>query len=430
MPAILKEAVLETYKKCGWNLDLSINFENDNFFPTFTDLLDELKNIIKLSEYSEEVKSNYIGSLTTRVKSLTNGLNGQIFSSNEIDNEILFDTNVIVDLSRIGSQETKSLLMGILVMRLSEHRMATSKKSNRKLHHVTVLEEAHNILRAKNAASSVEGSNVAEKAVEMISNAIAEMRTYGEGFIIVDQSPSAVDISAIRNTNTKIIMRLPEENDRKMVGKSAALKDEQISEIARLPKGVAVIYQNDWLEAVLCQINKFDGEEKEYEFEGCNKIIDSQLYRNQLIYLMIQGRIDEKLLFNVEEIRNNINKLGLSLRNKEFVEKLIEEYKQNRKISLWDDDNFGILSSRVTDILDVRKIVEEIVISAYDTAELTSDLRKLIHQFLPCSSEEVTLTVSQCLMKDMSIQEDEDSITRKKIYINWYDSVKEEEILL
>ena len=48
----------------------------------------------------------------------------------------------------------------------------------------------------------------------MISNAIAEMRTYGEGFVIVDQSPNAVDISAIRNTNTKIIMRLPDEQDR------------------------------------------------------------------------------------------------------------------------------------------------------------------------------------------------------------------------
>ena len=430
MPAILKEAIIESYKKCGWNLDLSVNLENDNFFPTFIDLLEELKNVIKLSEYSEEIKANYIGSLTTRVKSLTNGLNGQIFSSDEIDNETLFDTNVIVDLSRVGSQETKSLLMGILVMRLSEHRMAKSKTSNMKLHHVTVLEEAHNILRAKNSVSSIEGSNVAEKAVEMISNAIAEMRTYGEGFMIVDQSPNAVDMSAIRNTNTKIIMRLPEENDRKMAGKSAALKEEQINEIARLPKGVAVVYQNDWIEAVLCKINKFDGEEKEYEFEGCDKIIDIRFYRNQLIYLMIQGRLDEKLLFDVEEIRNNINKLGLSIRNKEFVEKLIEEYKQNRKISLWDDDNFGILSSRVTDILDVRKIIEEIVISAYDTAELTSDLRKLIHQFLPCSSEKVTLTVSQCLMKDMSIQEDENSITRKKIYIDWYDSVKEEEILL
>ncbi|WVU42323.1 ATP-binding protein [Fusobacterium polymorphum] len=275
MPAILKEAIIQAYRKCGWDLDLSINFKNDNFFPTFIDLLEELKNVIKLSEYSEEVKSNYIGSLTTRVKSLTNGLNGQIFSSNEINNEILFDTNVIVDLSRVGSQETKSLLMGVLVMRLSEHRMATSKTSNRKLHHVTVLEEAHNILRAKNSASSVEGSNVAEKAVEMISNAIAEMRTYGEGFIIVDQSPSAVDISAIRNTNTKIIMRLPEENDRKIAGKSAALKEEQINEIARLPKGVAVVYQNDWIEAVLCQINKFDGEEKDYHYR------DKEIYNEK-----------------------------------------------------------------------------------------------------------------------------------------------------
>ncbi|WP_314320145.1 helicase HerA domain-containing protein [Fusobacterium pseudoperiodonticum] len=430
MPAILKEAIIESYKKCGWNLDLSVNLENDNLFPTFIDLLEELKNIIKLSEYSEEVKSNYIGSLTTRVKSLTNGLNGQIFSSNEINNELLFDTNVIVDLSRVGSQETKSLLMGILVMRLSEYRMATSKTSNRKLHHVTVLEEAHNILRAKNSVSSIEGSNVTEKAVEMISNAIAEMRTYGEGFIIVDQSPSAVDISAIRNTNTKIIMRLPEENDRKMAGKSAALKEEQINEIARLPKGVAVVYQNDWIEAVLCQINKFDVEEKEYNFEQSNKIVDSQFYRNQLIYLMIQGRLDEKLSFDVEEIRASINKMGLSTRNKEFVKKLIIEYKQNGKISLWDIENFKVLSNRVTDILDVRKIVKEIVVSAYDTIELTSDLRKLVHRILPESSAEVTLTLIHCLMKDMSVQEDEVSIIREKIYRHWYDSVKKEEILL
>ena len=394
MPAILKEAIIQSYKKCGWDLDLSVNLENDNFFPTFIDLLEELKNVIKLSEYSEEVKANYVGSLTTRVKSLTNGLNGQIFSSREIDNEILFDTNVTVDLSRVGSQETKSLLMGILVMRLSEYRMATCETSNRKLHHVTVLEEAHNILRGKNSISSVEGSNMAEKAVEMISNAIAEMRTYGEGFIIVDQSPNAVDISAIRNTNTKIIMRLPEENDRKMAGKSAALKEEQINEIARLPKGVAVVYQNDW------------------------------------IYFMIQGRLYEKLSFDVEGIRTNINKLGLSTRNKEFVEKLIVEYKQNGKISLWDNENFRVLSNQVTDILDVRKIVKEIVVSAYDTVELTSDLRKLVHQFFPGSSEELTLTLSQCLMKDMSVQEDEASIIREKIYRYWFDSIKEEEILL
>ena len=64
--------------------------------------------------------------MVTRVKSLTNGLNGQMFTANEIGSEILFEENVIVDLSRIGSLETKSLIMGLLIMRLSEHRMSTS----------------------------------------------------------------------------------------------------------------------------------------------------------------------------------------------------------------------------------------------------------------------------------------------------------------
>ena len=99
----------------------------------------------------------------------------------------------------------------------------------------------------------------------MLSNAIAEMRTYGEGFIIADQSPSAVDISAIRNTNTKIIMRLPDESDRCLAGKASGVTDEQLEEITKLPKGVAVVYQNDWLEPVLCKIHHFDAEEKLYQ---------------------------------------------------------------------------------------------------------------------------------------------------------------------
>ena len=52
---------------------------------------------------------------------------------------MLFDRNVIVDLSRIGSLETKSLIMGILVMRLNEHRMTGAEGMNVPLRHVTVL---------------------------------------------------------------------------------------------------------------------------------------------------------------------------------------------------------------------------------------------------------------------------------------------------
>ncbi len=279
MPAVLKDAVLQAYKKSGWDLIESVNAYSDELFPTFQDLLAELVDVINKSAYSDEVKSNYMGSLVTRVKSLTNGLNGLIFSANEVDNNMLFDKKVIVDLSRIGSLETKSLIMGILIMRLNEHRMTNSNEMNVALKHVTILEEAHNILKRTSTEQSSEGSNVAGKSVEMISNAIAEMRTYGEGFIIVDQSPSAVDVSAIRNTNTKIIMRLPDEQDRRMSGKSAGLKDEQLDEIAKLPKGVAVVYQNNWVEPVLCKIQKYRGTEGEYKY-------DNSQARNSITYEM------------------------------------------------------------------------------------------------------------------------------------------------
>ena len=91
----------------------------------------------------------------------------------------------------------------------------------------------------------------------MLANAIAEMRTYGEGFIIADQAPGLLDMSVIRNTNTKIILRLPDEEDRKLVGKSAALKEAQIDELSKLPLGVAAVYQNEWPEAVLCKIEAY-----------------------------------------------------------------------------------------------------------------------------------------------------------------------------
>ena len=137
----------------------------------------------------------------------------------------------------------------------------------------------------------------------MISNAIAEMRTYGEGFIIVDQSPSAVDISAIRNTNTKIIMRLPDEQDRRMAGKSAGLKDEQLDEIAKLPKGVAVVYQNDWVEPVLCSIQKFRGEEGRYQyvFEGTEENATA-LFKTKILELLLKYRVNDPVDNDIDEV--------------------------------------------------------------------------------------------------------------------------------
>lgn len=255
MPAVLKDAIERSYQKVGW--DLRNSESEKGVFPTFFDLLDILPGVIEESHYSKDTQSDYVGALCTRVKSLTNGIYGSVLCAEDaLSDAEMFDQNVIVDLSRVGSMETKSLLMGILVMKLQEYRMCSSGMNSR-LRHVTVLEEAHNLLRKTSTEQSQEGANLQGKSVEMLANAIAEMRTYGEGFIIADQAPGLLDMSVIRNTNTKIILRLPDEEDRKLVGKSAALKEAQIDELSKLPLGVAAVYQNEWPEAVLCKIEAY-----------------------------------------------------------------------------------------------------------------------------------------------------------------------------
>ena len=355
MPAVLKDAVLQAYKKSGWDLTESVNAYSEELFPTFQDLLSELVDVIGKSAYSEEVKSNYMGSLVTRIKSLTNGLNGLIFSAQEIDNDILFNKKVIVDLSRIGSLETKSLIMGILIMRLSEYRMSNSTSMNVPLKHVTVLEEAHNILKRTSTEQNLESGNMAGKSVEMISNAIAEMRTYGEGFLIVDQSPSAVDVSAIRNTNTKIIMRLPDELDRRMAGKSAGLKDEQLDEIAKLPKGVAVVYQNNWVEPVLCKVQKYHGREGQLSLDGSFVRRDTSLKMKtaskiDILKALLDKAKGEKLDMNISELSKIILGADLKTDTKKNVLSTI-----NGRIS----NSLDSVSKAVCEIVCDEKMLQE-----------------------------------------------------------------------
>lgn len=276
MPAILKRAVEQSYESVGWDLGSSCFIESGApCYPTFSTVVQELNNVIDNSGYSPEAKSNYRGALVTRVESLAGGILRQIFcSEKDISDKELFDSRTIIDLSRLGSPETKTLIMGVIVMLLSEYRMANAKETNRGLKHVTVLEEAHNLL--KNANNVPGGSAIVSKSVEMISNAIAEMRTYGEGFIIVDQSPTAVDISAIKNTNTKIVMRLPEQRDCEAMASAMGLNEFQQIEIAKLGKGRAIVMQNDWTAAVMVAIDKADPDSK---LSGTPEVVNKDEYR-------------------------------------------------------------------------------------------------------------------------------------------------------
>ena len=257
MPALLKEGLEEAYRSCGWDLDSGICMLTPKRFPTFKTLLDILPRILKQTEYSQEVQGNYIGSLVTRVKSMTNGICGKVFCSQSVPDEVLFDSNAIIDISRLGSAETKSLIMGIMIIRLQEYRANHRSGINEELQHVTLLEEAHHLLRQTSSAQSMEGANLRGMSVEILTNAIAEMRTYGEAFVIADQTPSIMSEAVIGNTGTKVIFRLPNINDRIPVGSAVALNDEQVEEVAKLDTGVAVIHQNHWIKPVLCKVDYF-----------------------------------------------------------------------------------------------------------------------------------------------------------------------------
>lgn len=424
MPAVLKEAVLNSYEDCGWDLIKSKNKYSNDMFPTFSDLIWELETVIEASSYSDEVKSNYKGSLVTRVKSLANGINGEIFSGREIGDEILFDENVIIDLSRIGSQETKSLIMGVLIMRLNEYRANSGIEANCSLRHVTILEEAHNILKRCSHEQSMEGSNVAGKSVEMISNAIAEMRTYGEGFIIVDQSPGAVDISAIRNTNTKIVMRLPEDSDRKIAGKSAAMKDNQVDEIAKLPTGVAVVYQNDWEEPVLCHINIFDGKRLKYEFL---EDVETPVNELPIIIEILKFMMTEKVSQSNLNISSSINtiKQGLSSTSLPTYIKLnifaaLQEYEETGTASIWKNNEYEKFSWIISGIFGSKQKVIKLTKQAKDFESLTEGLKKLIREKVETVPSELELSICQSLMRDYSIGDD----NRLKIYNAWLQKTK------
>lgn len=353
MPAVLKSAVEKSYQDCGWDLMRSQNKYGEMLYPSFVDVAYNIKEIIDNSEFDTDNKGAYKGSLLTRLESLTNGINGMIFTCDEISNEDLFDKNVIVDLSRVGSSETKSLIMGMLVLKLQEYRMI-SNEMNVDFRHLTVLEEAHNLLKRTSTEQSSESANLLGKSVEMLSNAIAEMRTYGEGFIIADQAPGLMDMSVIRNTNTKIIMRLPDQTDRELVGKAANLNEDQIKELAKLPCGVAAIYQNEWVQPVLCKVDRFTANDKRYTFTP-----DNDVYLDAEVKTVSESLLD--CIMDKELFRKS-NKRDISLLKSRVIKsKLSKEVKKDFIEYLKSDDENRLETLRllIFDFLEAEEAIKE-----------------------------------------------------------------------
>lgn len=384
MPAVLKDAIVRSYEDTGWDLMTSVNPYGDSYYPGFADVVRNIRTVIDSSEYDSENKGAYKGSLMTRLQSLTNGINGLIFGSDEIPAHDLFDKNVIADLSRVGSGETKALLMGILLLKLQEYRMSCGGM-NEDLNHVTVIEEAHNLL--KQPVNGTE-SALQAKSVEMITNAIAEMRTYGEGFIIVDQAPGLLDKAVIRNTNTKILMRLPDKADRELVGKAANLNNDQIIELAKLPCGVAAVYQNEWIEPVLCKVDHFQQKkEKSFVFEP--EIVTENVDLTQKRLEVVQS-LFQKEETDTERIHLLLDELPLSGSSKVAVIKTMDSS---------DEPRFTKLAPLVCELLPgLKEVLTNTFSVTPEPRAWTLAVDNAIRELNPRISVEQLRNIRQCVI--------------------------------
>ena len=335
MPAFFKDAILKSYEAVGWDLGTS-TFEGDELeYPDFEVLAEQLDELIG-------------NSLLTRVKSLTVGLNKCIFTTEQTPYEQLFDQNCILDISRVKSTETKALIMGLTVYILNEYRMDQKTGNNHGLRHVTVLEEAHNLLKNTNGA----GSELIGKSVEMLTNTIAEIRTYGEGFVIVDQSPSSVDIAAIKNTNTKIVLRTPEAHDREAVGRSIGLTDDQVNEIAKLPSGVAVVYQNNWISPVLTMIDKAKVREGKYICKQQIIIKTTRMARTEILSVLLQPWLQRSRL-RKKTLLQSLRTLDLTHSTKKIINDYIDDYLFLGGQLFWNERDIPKLQECLKQVLNI-----------------------------------------------------------------------------
>lgn len=420
MPAVLKKSILDAYKNCGWNTKRSEPKDKNNvLFPTIDDVVMALQNYIDNSEYSSDSKSDYKGAIETRLMGLTEGSTGLMLNSGHeiLDNE-LFDENVIIDLSRVGNSETVSLIMGIIILKLNEYRTYCCDM-NEDLSHVTVIEEAHNILKRTSTVQNQESSNLIGKSVEMISECMASMRTYGEGFIIVDQSPAQVDMSTIRLTNTKIILSLPEQDDCNTVGKSICLTDEQIAEISRQKVGQAIIYQNDWEEPVQCAVDKYE-DINCYRKTVDNDILDAAEDNDILlnvIKFLIAGRLNYGPRFSLKSVVDELSHSKLPATIKFQLFNSIKEYNETGTCKIWKDENFKDLSRFISLLVNKE---DEVNVKMHhwnleSPQELTNSILELLVEDFSCLSKGEICIVVQCLLRHQSTK----SPDRLKIYDKW-----------
>lgn len=218
-------------------------------YPKVEGLLEVARAVLEERNYDKKVQNDIAAALDTRFNYLVRGKRGGILNVRKsVDYDRLFNHKTVINLSRMTGTRDKALIMSFLVVALYEYRNSAfsydadyrARANENKLLHLTLIEEAHNLLQKPEV--DIGGSGNPQKvSAEMFTNILSEIRSYGQGLIIVDQVPTRLIPDAIKNTNYKIVHRLTAADDAEAVAASMSLTPEQVGIISRLRIGEAIV---------------------------------------------------------------------------------------------------------------------------------------------------------------------------------------------
>ena len=147
----------------------------------------------------------------------------------------------IIELAAIENSDQKALIISLLLSILAY--VNANYVGEGGLRNVVLLEEAHVLLDANINAGQGE-ANPSMIAQGLVKRMLAEIRSYGVGLIIADQSPRKVSTDVVALTDMKMVFRLVEASDKQIIADSMNMTEAQEKRLARLRPGEAFIFFN------------------------------------------------------------------------------------------------------------------------------------------------------------------------------------------
>jgi len=237
LDVIFLSAIRTCYTEYGWK-DYSMCDDSDVKSFGMYEFILVFKRIVKESNYSRDVRGNIESGGTFRLMNLLEE-NANIYDTvNTIPIDDLLSKPTIIELNAIHDLEQKALLMAFILTNICVYTKLV-QVGDGQLKNAILIDEAHVLLGS--SASSNE-ANAQKATVESLQSMIAEIRSYGTSIIIADQSPEKVSREVVANTDIKMVFRLTEEKEKKIIESSTNMSPEMYNYLSSLKRGEAYVY--------------------------------------------------------------------------------------------------------------------------------------------------------------------------------------------